>query len=189
MHVRVSGSIPALVAIAPLVLAACDTNGIDGSTVTLTAPGSLTSMALAIEPATIRPEFLSSSSCRTRPSFRGRLSVTVRAGADRFLRHIRFEFRDRFGSRALPTAVPIPSISTSIIPTSTTVPMPTSSPIPIPGHVPFGGTLISSGISLTQAFSLHFACGHGAVGTLFVEIESADRQGTIDVSRTSVPVE
>jgi hypothetical protein len=186
MHVRVSGSVPALIAVAPLVLAACDTNGIEGSAVSLTGPGSFSSMAVAIEPATITPEFLSSSSCGSRPSFRGRVNVTVRSEHDRFLRHIRFEFRDRLGGRALPTAIPIPSIST--IPTSTPVPMPTSSPIPIPGHVPFGGAPVSFGRSHTQAFALHFACGHDGVGTLFVEIETTDRRGTVDVSRTSVPV-
>jgi hypothetical protein len=186
MHVRVSGSVPALIAIAPLVFAACDTNGIDGSAVSLMGPGSLSSIVVAVEPATITPEFLSSSSCRARPPFRGRVRVTVRAEHDRLLRHIRFEFRDRFGGRGLPTAIPIPGFST--IPTSTPVPMPTSSPIPIPGHVPFGGALVSSGTSLTQAFSLRFACGHGVVGTLFVEVETTDRRGTIDVSRTSVRV-
>jgi hypothetical protein len=187
MHVRVSGSVPAFIAIAPLVLAACDTNGIENSGVSLIGPGPTSSIVLAVEPATITPEFLWTSSCRVRPSFHGRLRVTVRSQHDRFLRHVRFEFRDRFGSLAVPTAVPIPSITTSI-PTSTPVPLPTSSPVPIPGHVLFGGALVSFGISPTHAFSLHFGCGHDAVGTLFVEVEATDRGGTIEVSRTSVLV-
>src|SRR4029453_16584570 len=104
-------------------------------------------------------------------------------GHDRFLRDMRFVLRDRFGVRTFPTVVLIPGMT---IPTGTPVPMPTSSPIPIPGHVPFGGTLVSSSLLNGQVFLLSFDCGVRASGTLFVEVETTDRGGSIDASLTSV---
>jgi hypothetical protein len=186
MHVPVSKSLPAFLAIASLGFAACD-----GTSVTAgnpAAPGLATSALVLVtaEPATIHPEFLSSPFCGTHRPFRGRVDVTVRADHDRFLRSMRFEFRDRFGGQLFPTAVPIPSAAT--IPSLTPVPIPTSSPIPIPGHVPFGGTLVSSGSSRTQSFLLHFGCGFAAVGTLFVDVETTDRFDSISVSQARVRV-
>ena len=188
MNVRVSPIISAFIlTIASLSLAACDsTDGSDVNAGSLTGPGAVSSILVTAAPASITPEILFSPSCQSFPAFRSRLSVTIRSGHDRFLHHMRFVFRDRFGVRAFPTVVLIPSGTT--IPTGTPVPIPTSSPIPIPGHVPFGGTLISSSIGNTQVFLMSFDCGLRASGTLFVDVETTDRRGSIDVAQTSVAV-
>src|SRR5688572_20355825 len=170
MYVRTK-TLPALIAIVSLGVAACD--GISVTAGNPAAPGSVTSALLSAEPATVIPEFLSSPFCATHPPFRGRLNVTVRSEHDRLLRFIRFEFHDRFGVQAFPTAIPIPTAAT--IPSGTPVPIPTSSPIPIPGHGLFGGALLSFGHSPTQSFWLHFGCGFVAAGTLIVEVETTDR--------------
>jgi len=186
MNLRVSPIISAFIlTIASLSLAACDDNGSEVNPGILTGPGAVSSILVTAEPASMTPEFLSSPSCHSHPPFRGRLSVKVRSGHDRSLHDMRFVFRDRFGIRAFPTVVLIPSMT---FPTGTPVPLPTSSPVPIPGHVPIGGTLVSSSLLNGQVFLLSFDCGVRAFGTLFVEVETTDQRGTIDVSQTSVAV-
>src|SRR5688572_12279295 len=173
MHVRTSKILPALITIVSLGVAGCD--DIDVARGNLTAPGSATSALVSVEPATVTPEFLSGPFCATQPPFRGRVTVIVRSGHERFLRSIQFEFHDRFGGQAFPTPIPIPTPAT--IPSATPVPIPTSSPIPIPGLVMFGAQqpLVSLGNVPTQSFWLHFGCGSVAAGTLIVAVETTDR--------------
>jgi len=186
MPVQVSKSLPAFLAVASLGVAACDGTSITAGNPA--APLSATSALVSVTagPAIVHPEFLSSPFCGTHRPFRGRVDVTVRSDHDRFLRSMRFEFRDRFGVQVFPTAVPIPGAAA--MPSLTPVPIPTASPIPIPGHVPFGGTLVLSGSSRTQSFLLHFGCGSAAVGTLFVDVETADRFESTSVSQARVRV-
>ena len=184
MHASSSKTLPALIAIVSLGVAACDNISVTAGNPA--APGPGTSALLSAEPATVIPEFLSSPFCATHPPFRGRVNVTVRSEHARLLRSIRFDFHDRVGVQAFPTAIPIPTAAA--IPSAIPVQIPTSSPIPIPGQGLFGGALVSFGQFPAQSFWLHFGCGSVAAGTLIVEVETTDRFDSTSVLQARVRI-
>lgn len=182
MHARISRHVLSLVSVS-LIVAGCDDSA-GRSSGAPTAPGSSLSTLVTAEPSDIAPEFVSSRFCRTLPPFRARLSVTIRHGQNRFVRLVRFDFTDRFGGRAIPTVIPTLG-TTATLPNSMPVPLPTSSPIPIPGTLPLEG--LAPG-SRPVPVVLEFDCGVRAAGTLVISVETADRRGMSEISRTSVDI-
>ena len=174
MYVPLSTFAPALVVLAIAALA-CE----DSSTAVRTGPtgaGRLESRLVSVEPAALVPEFLPKQSCNGRPPFQTRFDLFVHAERDLFLRQLRFEFRDRSGGRVLPLAIP------------TTVPVspPTSPAVPVPGMLPFHGMVVSP--LRPVGLILSFDCGVLPEGTLFLDVETADRDGASAVSHVRVPI-
>ena len=163
------------------------TAGCDEVRTNLTVPASAALSFVRAEPRQIAPRFLADPFCVAEPPFFGSLGLTIAPDADLFLERVRFDFIDRFGKRALPLVTPVPSIHTTI-PTSSPVPMPGVATSLIAGQVSFGRQLVPAGRRRTDFFSLQFDCGVPAFGTVFVFVETIDRLGLFDVSRTSVQI-
>ena len=185
MHIRVSTVAPAFLVALSLNASGCDDNGTALQT-GLNAPSPFQARLVSVEPSVIAPELLASSSCVVLPSFRTRFGLVVRTDRDVFLRQLRFEFLDRTGRRSLPTAIPT-SITGASGRSSMPVSIPTSPAIPIPGTLPFHGVTVSPPFS-TLELLLQFACGVPAEGTLLISVDTADRDGVVDVSQVSVRV-
>jgi hypothetical protein len=155
--------------------------GCDRTNLSSTAPtpavsaGASSDLSFAVEPVMLRPESIGGQSCARSP-FGTRVIIRIRGGGDVFLRGIRFRFVDRFGVSSLPRVTPIPGsapltapfptlpVPASPIPTGVApLPLPTSAPITNPGT--------------TLPFFLAFDCGLAQEGTMFVDVETADRNG------------
>jgi len=190
MYARFPTYAPVLLFLALTATAACDR--LD---VTATSPEPVTGLkaSLTAEPSSVRPEFLPSLSCPTRPGFGIRVVVII-SGGDVILRAIRFGFTDRLGDLAFPQVFPTPSLSSastsfpssSPIPIPGAAPLPGSSVIPIPGALPIEGLLVSGSRSLP--FSLTFGCGLVPEGTITISAETATRNGSSGTSQLIVPV-
>jgi hypothetical protein len=183
MHAPISALAPLILVVLALSLSACDDNG-----ATLqsgpTPRGGLQNVLVYAAPAVIAPEFLPGIGCSAFPPFRTSFNLFVRSERAVFLRRLGFELRDRSGGRALPLAT-----VTSLAPAgqaSLPLAVPTSSPVPIPGTLPFHGVEMSQ--PFTAGLALQFGCGVPARGTLFIEVETADRDGVPALSHLSVDV-
>jgi hypothetical protein len=155
--------------------------------------------SLALEPLSVRPEFLHAGSCVGRRPFGVRIGLRVRGGHDVILRGLRFSFVDRFGATSLPQVIPIPSLSAplpqaSTIPTASPVPipgiatLPGASPIPIPGSSPINGLVFPAGTSRVLPFFVRFGCGVVPEGFLFVAADAGDSSGSVSTSELRVRV-
>ncbi len=184
-----------------LIVALSITAACNGTNSSLTAPAAAQSESkslFAVEPATLRPEPVSGSSCSTVSAFGTRLGVVVRGTEDLILRNFRFQLTDRLGVVAFPEVIPIPSLTAQLparsIPTSSAIPfpggfiLPSTSAIPIPGSLPIEGTLVSRGASRTFPFFLRFGCGVLADGTLLIVVDAADGNGRFKQSELRVRV-
>ena len=166
--------------------AGCEDNNGAELNARLVGPSPFQSRLVSVEPATVRPEFLSSPACRGFRPFRTRFNLFVHADRDLFLRGIRFQFDDRSGGRAHPLPIPT-AVTGPTIPNSVPLALPSSAPIPIPGTLQFHGVTVSSGINRV-GIVLNFDCGVAPEGILSISIETAGRDGTPDVAHVSVPV-
>lgn len=107
MHVRISAFASAVVVVLSLGAVGCDDNNLNDAPPRLvTAPSLFQSRFVSVQPAAVRPEFVSGLSCRGLRPFRTRFNLFVHADRDFFLRGVNFEFRDRAGGRALPLPIP-----------------------------------------------------------------------------------
>jgi hypothetical protein len=185
MHVRVSTFAPAVFVLLSLAASACEDNDAV-LRAGMNTPSPIRAHLITVEPVAIVPEFLPSPFCRSLPPFRTRFNLIVRAERDLFLRRFGFAFRDRLGGRALPTAIPT-SFAGAGMPVSPPVPMPSASAIPVPGTLPFHGVMLSRDVN-TVGLLLNFDCGVPPEGTLFIDVETADRDGVQDVSHVSVRI-
>jgi hypothetical protein len=189
MHKRVTTYASAFLLLASFAATAC--NGDSGpAAVSPTGPtafaaGGATSSVTA-DPTVISAEFQATGACRAEAPFDARLNVTVAPTQDLFVRRFGFEFLDRFGRRALPLAFPgtIELNNSVLLPVS----LPTTHPIPFPGQVPLSSIGVQAGGFFRLPFRLRFDCGVPARGTLFVSVETADRRGTVDVSRITAQI-
>ena len=181
--------------VSALAVMACGQN--DASSPT--APTRTDKAVIAIEPATIAPEFFPTPTCPRFSPFAARFTLVVRAGEELVLRVVQFEFVDRFGGRTAPTVIP-QGISSST-PTSSPMPLPGSAPIPFPtpstlpdsSAVPipssgFNPLLIPGGTSRDVPFLLSFGCGVPADGTVVITLEMLDRRGTPETTEVRVRV-
>ena len=174
---------------------ACGRNDV----VSPTAPASVNKSVIAIEPATVAPEFFPTPLCPRFSPFGARFTLVVRSGEDLVLRVVQFEFIDRFGGRSVPSvtpqssaasvpsapAVPLPGSSPIPFPTPTT--LPSSSPVPIPA-ASFDPLLIPGGTTREVPFLLSFGCGVPADGTVVITLEMLDRRGTAETTEVRVRV-
>jgi len=139
----------------------------------------------SVEPAALRAEFLNGISCSPNRAFGTRVIVIISGGND--LRGVRFRFTDRFGFTAFPQVgvLPVPGLMTQppvSAPTSQSVPPLGAAPLPPTGvSVPFGA-------SQQFPFSLTFGCGPFSQGTLFVSVDTRDRNGMNHSSETRLPL-
>ena len=186
MDARICKYASGFVLLASLGMAGCTDDG--SSTDHVTGPSTLTPAlntpgvnVVTVEPAVIRPVFLSGPFCFTASPFQAGLTLLFRADGELIVSGIGFEFIDRFGHRSVPTL--IPTAGTASIP----VPLPTSSPIPIPGTSSFNGLIMAPGSSSALPFLLQFGCGVPASGTLIVSVNTASR-GTPDVTQVRVRI-
>jgi hypothetical protein len=151
-----------------------------------------------VEPSIVRPEILPGS-CGTHSPFGVRLGVVIRGGEDFILRSVRFSFEDRFGTRALPDVMPIPSLSSPLptgaaLPSSSPVtvpgiaPLPAVTSIPIPGGSPVTGMLVPGGSHASLHFFIRFGCGIASRGAILIVIDAADRHGRFETSELRVPL-
>ena len=161
------------------------------SAVTPTSPNTTTNLkSVSVEPESVRPEFISGSSCSTRPPFGVRFTVIV-GGEDLIIRGIRFGFTDRFGNRLVPDVIPTIEGSSSI-PSSSPIPfpgpatLPNASPIPIPGASPITGVLVTDTRRLSLPFFLRFGCDVFPEGTIVVIVDTADTVGRFGARELNV---
>lgn len=179
-----------------VIAAACDRAEVSATAPSPTSAVFQLQSSFIVEPATVRPELLHTASCVARPAFGARISIIVRGAHDVIVRGVRFRFTDRFGATAQPEVIPIPSLSSSIlpaptIPTSSPIPipgiapLPGTSPIPIPGASPVDGLFIPAGTPRRLPFFLRFGCSIVADGILRISIEAGDASGRFETSEFS----
>jgi hypothetical protein len=174
MHVRFPRMLPALllVGVSSAFAAGCadDTDEpLTGPTTTVVE----TMRFVAVEPATVRPDFLPSQGCSGRPPFDVRFSLVLHAGTDSRLRRVGFEFVDGGGARVIPLILP------------TTSP---ASPVPIPTALNMVPLPLPAGIPSQLPFALRFPCGLRSPGTLIVIVDTTDAGGAGRTSRVTVSV-
>jgi hypothetical protein len=186
---RISIRVATLAGAVVLFTSACD--GMNGNPTTPAATNTSGLALLAVQPATLKPQFVGGPFvdpfCVATPPFLAFISLTFGSNIDVFLDRVRFDFVDRSGRKAIPTATAIPGFQSSL-PSSTPVPFPSSLTFPTPGLVSFGGILIGPDRRRTDSFSLRFDCGVPGFGTLFVVVESTTRFGAPGITQTSVPI-
>jgi len=142
---------------------------------TIVGPSSLANAVFAVEPATLRPEFINGTSCVRFLPFNTRVVIVPRNS--RIVHGVRFRFTDLVGVVVVPqvssdqTGFPIP------IPGSLP-PLPSTSPIPIPGS--------STGTQQRSTFVLTFACGVSPQGMVMIDVQSADAGGAMQTSQMQV---
>ena len=154
--------------------AACEATSRPGTAPSKVSSAGLAPVSLAVEPAALRPEFLSDRSCHQARPFGTRVIVIV-SGGDVSVRSIRFRFTDRFGVDVLPRIMaiagadplttPMPSITTAM-PNLTpgAAPLPSPSPVPVRGSSQF-------------PFFLTFGCGVAPHGDLLIVADLDGPQG------------
>jgi hypothetical protein len=167
-------------------------NTVDGPSPVSASLTSGASTTFHFEPATLRPEVLTGTSCA---AFGTRIIVI--AGGEVVLTGLRFRFTDRHGVNALPRVVAIPGASPLTvpasgisspfpIPTPGLAPLPSTSPIPMPGPPVVNG-LVPAGPQQLPFF-LFFDCGVEPHGMLFIATEVAEPRGTTRTSEFRVRV-
>ena len=128
---------------------------------TITGPSSLANAVFAVEPATLRPEFINETSCVAFLPFNTR--VVIVPGNSRIVSAVRFRFTDLFG------VVVLPRVSSNQ--TGLSIPMPGTLP-PLPTPLPIPGSSASTQQQLT--FLLTFDCGVRPQGMLMIDVQGAD---------------
>jgi hypothetical protein len=104
------------------------------------------------------------------------------------LRGLRFSYRDRFGTSALPTMIPLPTLSTDVslassVHTTSPVTVPGFAPlpgtilVPIPGSSPIEGVVVSGGGSRMFPYFARFGCGVRPGGVIVIVVDAGDRDG------------
>ena len=156
-----------------LATSACEATNSHGA-----APSKVSSMdalpvAVSVEPAALRAEFLFDRTCPQARPFGTRVIVVV-GGGDGSLRSIRFRFSDRFGVNSVPRVIPIagsdpmtatiPSITTSMPMIGGVAPLPSPAPIPIRGSSQF-------------PFFLQFDCGVTPRGVMLIAVDVTGPRG------------
>lgn len=170
--------------LASLVVSACD--DADDPAGTFTGPSRFVVGSFTADPPIVSAQFQAGSTCFAETPFDARINVNVRPEQDLFIRAIGFEFVTPFGRRVLPVAFPGTfELNNTVLPP---IPVPTSHPIPFPGQVPMSNVVVPAGAFFRAPFRLQFDCGVPAQGTLFVSVETADRKGTIGMSRISAQI-
>jgi hypothetical protein len=190
MDKRVSAYAPVFLVLTSFATIACNGDN-DATTASLTGPSAFVAgaqlVAFTAEPALLGAEFHPTSSCRAPAPFITRMNAVIRPSQDLFIRSFGFDFLDDFGRRVAPLVFlgPIESNNSVLLP----IPLPTTHPIPFPGQVPMSSVAVEAGRFLKVPFRLQFDCGVRARGTLFVSVETEDRRGRIDVSRTRAQIQ
>ena len=164
---------------------ACDTD--DPADASLTGPstsGRLVTTVTAL-PAVIGAVSPTSFNCKAASPTDVRVNVNVRATQPLFIRGITFELVDPSNQRVLPIPFPVTNEVNSSV---SSVSVPTTHPIPFPGEATMSNAIVPAGGFFTAPFRLQFDCGVTARGTLFVAVEAADADGTVQVSRVSVQI-
>ena len=159
MYRRLPSYAPVLLFMAILMTTGCDRAADPPTTpAAVDAPRS----ALTAEPEAVKPEFVSSAGCITRPAFFVRIWIRLHGTTGIFVHGLRFHFVDDFGTRVLPEVMPIPS------PASTPSSIPTSSPVPVPGIAALPSPFPPAG---SVPFFVRFGCGVFPEGTLFINAD------------------
>jgi hypothetical protein len=141
----------------------------------MVGPSSLGNAVFAVEPATLRPEFINGTSCVTFQPFNTR--VVIVPGSGRVVSGVGFRFTDVFGVVVVPQVSSDPSGFPVTMP-STLPSMPTT--IPIPGS--------STSNQQRMNFFLTFACGVRPQGMLIIDVKSADAGGAMQTSQMQVRI-
>jgi len=150
--------------------------------------------SMTAEPVAVRPDFLPTPVCLTRPAFGIRLSIRISGGEGLILRGLQLAFTDRFGGRALPEGFPIPTATAASFPPASPIPipgaaaLPGTSPIPIPNGPPVHGVFVPPGSSRTLPFFVRFDCGVIPDGTLLVTADAGDSNGQFQLSQMKIRV-
>jgi hypothetical protein len=190
MDVRIPRYAPLVLLLLAVVNAGCDSAAVS---VNAPSPPVPLSSSVAVEPLVVRPEFLHGATCAPFSPFGLRLRILVGGPRDLMLRGLRFQLTDRFGARALPEVIPLPSGMEAALPSTLVSPLPgaaalPTSPIPIPGASPMTGVNVAAGTTQSLAFFLRFGCGIAPEGSLFVITDVADGDGRPGTSQIRVRV-
>lgn len=140
---------------------------------TMAGPSSVGSAVFAVEPATLRPEFINGTSCMTFRPFNTR--VVIVPGSGRVVHGVGFRFTDVFG------VVVVPQVSSD--PSGFPISMPSTLPT-LPTTIPIPGSSASNQQRMT--FLLGFGCGVRPQGMLIIDVKSADAGGTMQTSQMQV---
>ena len=184
MHPHITACVPGAILLAGLACVSCS----DVAPADTTAPTSIKSIALSVQPDKVEPEFLPSTG-RCAGAFRTRF-VVVAGGMEAFaVQELGVSFSDSFGVLTVPTVLSASAAqSGSIIPSSPPVPLPTSMPIPIPSAGPNNGLSGFPGGSRQVAVALEFGCNVRPQGTIVVAVGTRDDRGRSTTHRLTVDV-
>ena len=186
MHPHITTYIPCTLLLAGLACVSCS----DVAPADATAPTSIKSIALSVQPEKVEPEFLPPiGACTGGRAFRTRF-VVVAGGMQGFVvQELRASFSDRFGVLTVPTVLSASAAqSNSMIPSSPPVPLPTSMPIPIPSAGPNNGLSVFAGGSREVPVRLEFGCHVRPQGTIHVDVGTRDDRGRSTTHRLTVDV-
>jgi hypothetical protein len=186
MHPHITPCVPGILLLAGLACVSCS----DAAPTDTTAPTSIKSIALSVQPEKVEPEFLPPiGRCTGARAFRTRF-VVVAGGMEAFVvQEVRVSFRDRFGVIAVPTVLSASAAPFgSLIPSSPPVPLPTSMPIPVPTSGPNNGLSVFPTGSQEIPVTLEFGCGVRPHGTIVVAVGTRDGRGRSTTHRLSVDV-
>jgi hypothetical protein len=140
---------------------------------TIVGPSSLGNPVFAVQPATLRPEFINGTSCMTFLPFNTR--VVIVPGNGLVVSGVGFRFTDTFG------VVVVPRVSSGQ--SGFPIPMPGSLP-PLPTPTPIPGSSSSTQQQLT--FLLTFDCGVRPQGMLMIDVQGAAPGGMMQTSQMQV---
>lgn len=186
MHPHIATYVPGTILLAGLACASCS----DVTPADTTAPTSMRSIALSVQPEKVEPEFLPPiGRCTGTHAFRTRFVVVV-GGMEAFVvQELRVSFSDRFGMTAVPAVVPATGApSGSMITSSPPIPLPTSMPIPIPTSGPNNGLSVFPGGSQELPVTLEFGCNVRPQGTIIVAVGTRDGRGRSTTHQLKVDV-
>jgi hypothetical protein len=173
-----------LLVLSSFAVVACDSDS--AVDVSPTGPSRFVAGAVTTEPSPVSAEFRARGNCVRDMPFDARINVHVRPRQEVIVQTFGFEFVDSHRRRVRPLVFPGAfELNNSVL---LPIPLPTSHPIPFPGEAKMSDTRVPAGAFLNAPFRLQFDCGVPARGTLFVSVETADRRGTVDVSRSSVQI-
>jgi hypothetical protein len=172
-----------------LLLATVVTTGcssIDSSEVTM--PATAQPVSLTAEPSNIRPQFLTASTCPTRPAFGFNFVLRLGGNPHVAFRQARFRFDDRFGVITVPRVVTTNTFTNSgAVPFPSGSTLPSASPIPFPSSTPLTGVISIVGTSSELPVAVEFPCDVRPDGTLIIVVDFDD-QGRSRSSKVRVRV-
>jgi hypothetical protein len=184
MHGHFTALVPGAMLVAGLACMSCS----DATPADSTAPTSVQTIELAVQPQRVAPEFLPTFGvCVGGRAFRTRFVVVV-GSMQVVLRDLRVSFSDRFGVITIPTVLSAAAQSAATIPSSLPIPLPTTVPVPVPSGRVNNGLSSFAGSSPGLPVTLEFGCQVRPQGTIHVTVATRDDRGRTATHRLAVDV-